>query len=89
MPSKVLSEDRACEQCKDGQNAFRLHSSLKGTGRENHQGRTVMTWPRRTLAIFLLAQGSFFLETLEGKGLGLGVLLWSGRSSAGHGTHLP
>lgn len=45
---------------------------------KSHQGRTVMTWPRRTLAIFLLAQGSFFLETLEGKGLGLGsvALVW-------------
>lgn len=72
--------------------AFCLHFPLNGIeslGGEINQGQTMMTWPRRILAIFLPAQGFFFLETLEGKGLGLGVLPWSGRSSDRHGTHLP
>lgn len=31
MSSRLLGEHRACEQCKDGQNTFCLHSSLKET----------------------------------------------------------
>ena len=87
----LLGEDRAGEQCKDGQNAVCFHSSLKGVeslGGKSHQGQIVVTWPRRTLATCLPVQNSFFLETLGEKDLRLGVLPWSGRSSDRHGTRV-